>query len=110
MATFKNQGTTVTDTSATTIYTVPNDATSAVILSLEVSNTSSSSTTARVDISWTDSSDSDTEYVLVESEAFGAITTKSLLPIRVVLEANDTLKFTSSASLDFDITVSVLEI
>ena len=105
--TFKNAVSSAIGTSQTSVYTVPS-ATTSTVIGLTVSNITSSNIT--VDVVVTDTSASASVHIIKGSTVpvGGAV-----VPIggdqKVVLEATDILKVTSSASSSADALVSVLE-
>ena len=105
--TFKNAVSSAIGTSQTSVYTVPS-ATTSTVIGLTVSNITSSNIT--VDVVVTDTSASASVYIIKGATVpvGGAV-----VPIggdqKVVLEATDILKVTSSASSSADALVSVLE-
>ncbi len=104
---FKNSVSASVGTGQTSVYTVPNSTTTTVI-GLTVANISGSQIT--VDVAVTDTSASATVFLVKGASvpAGGA-----LVPIggdqKVVLEATDIIKVTSSAASSADVIVSVLE-
>ncbi len=103
---FKNAKLALTTTAAT-IYTCPAD-TVAIVLLCQVANVDGTDA-ASVSISWTDSSDSDTETMLASTISVPADAALSVLDGKLVLEAGDVLKGLASADGDLVITVSVME-
>jgi hypothetical protein len=105
--TFKNAVSSAIGTSQTSVYTVPS-ATTATVIGLTVSNITSSDIT--VDVVVTDTSASTSVHIVKGATVpvGGAV-----VPIggdqKVVLEATDILKVTSSASSSADALVSVLQ-
>jgi len=105
--TFKNAVSSAIGTSQTSVYTVPS-ATTSTVIGLTVSNITSSDIT--VDVVVTDTSASASVHIIKGATVpvGGAV-----VPIggdqKVVLEATDILKVTSSASSSADALVSVLE-
>tara|TARA_X000001382_G_scaffold69227_1_gene48152 strand:+ start:1542 stop:1874 length:333 start_codon:yes stop_codon:yes gene_type:complete len=105
--TFKNAVSSAIGTSQTSVYTVPS-ATTSTVIGLTVSNITSSNIT--VDVVVTDTSASASVHIIKGATVpvGGAV-----VPIggdqKVVLEATDILKVTSSASSSADALVSVLE-
>jgi len=105
--TFKNAVTASIGTGQTSVYTAPS-ATTTTVIGLTVANRSGSQIT--VDVAVTDTSASTTVF-LVKGAAVPA--GGALVPIggdqKVVLEASDIIKVTSSAASSADVIVSVLE-
>tara|TARA_S200002703_G_scaffold159683_1_gene174079 strand:- start:777 stop:1109 length:333 start_codon:yes stop_codon:yes gene_type:complete len=105
--TFKNAVSSAIGTSQTSVYTVPS-ATTSTVIGLTVSNITGSDIT--VDVVVTDTSASASVHIIKGATVpvGGAV-----VPIggdqKVVLEATDILKVTSSASSSADALVSVLE-
>jgi hypothetical protein len=105
--TFKNAVSSAIGTSQTSVYTVPS-ATTSTVIGLTVSNITSSDIT--VDVVVTDTSASTSVHIVKGATVpvGGAV-----VPIggdqKVVLEATDILKVTSSASSSADALVSVLQ-
>ena len=105
--TFKNAVSSAIGTSQTSVYTVPS-ATTSTVIGLTVSNITGSDIT--VDVVITDTSASASVHIIKGATVpvGGAV-----VPIggdqKVVLEATDILKVTSSASSSADALVSVLE-
>ena len=105
--TFKNAASSAIGTGQTSVYTVPS-ATTSTVIGLTVSNITSSDIT--VDVVVTDTSASASVHIIKGATVpvGGAV-----VPIggdqKVVLEAADILKVTSSASSSADALVSVLE-
>ena len=106
-STFKNSLSSGVGLTQTSVYTVP-AGTTATIIGLTVSNVTSTGVTC--DIVVTDTSTTTDAFIVK-----GAIVPAggALVPIggeqKIVLEAADALKVTSSASASLDVTVSVLE-
>jgi len=105
--TFKNAVSSGIGTSPSSVYTVP-AATTSTIIGLTVSNVTSSEIT--VDVIVTDTSASTSAHLV---KAASVPVGGALVPIggdqKVVLEATDIIKVTSSASSSADIIVSILE-
>jgi hypothetical protein len=105
--TFKNAVSSAVGTSQTSVYTVPS-ATTATVIGLTVSNITGSDIT--VDIVVTDTSSSTSIFIL---KAATVPVGGAIVPIggdqKIVLEATDILKVTSSASSSADVLVSVLQ-
>ena len=95
-------------TSSTTAYTVPTS-TNAIIKSIQVTNIDGTNT-ADASISWTDSSDSDTETFLIKSTTVQPGEATSALVDVLHLEAGDTIKVLASANSDLVCSISLLEI
>ena len=104
---FKNAVSAGVGTGQTSVYTVPSS-TTATVIGLTISNVTASQIS--VDVVVTDTSGSTTVH-LVKGAAVP--TGGALVPIggdqKVVLEATDIIKVTSSASSSADVIVSVLE-
>ena len=105
--TFKNAVSAAVGTAQTSVYTVPS-ATTTTVIGLTVANITSSEIT--VDVVVTDTSATTTVH-LVKGAAVPV--GGALVPVggdqKVVLEATDIIKVTSSASSSADVIVSVLE-
>jgi len=104
---FKNSVSASVGTGQTSVYTVPS-ATTTTVIGLTISNRSTSAITVSVEI--TDTSASTTVF-LVKSASVPV--GGALVPIggdqKVVLETADVIKVTSSAASSADVIVSVLE-
>ena len=106
-STFKNAVSASVGSSTTSVYTVPS-ATTTTVIGITISNITASDIT--VDIAVTDTSATTTVYLLKGATvSVGG----ALVPIggdqKVVLEATDIIKVTSSAASSADVIVSVLE-
>ena len=104
--TFKNDGAKI-QTTTTVAYTCP-ASTSAIVLQCQVANVSAS--TEEVSVWWTDDSDGDAIYRLVEDVIIPAKAAIAVIAGKLVLEAGDTISCTGQTNDDAEITVSVLEI
>lgn len=97
---FKNYTVSCTDTSETTVYTVPG-ATTAVIIGCNVANTTTTQLTVDVKVAG---------KFLVKGAPIPSGSSLSVLDGKIIGEAADTVTVTSSdASGDVDVIVSVLE-
>lgn len=104
---FKNSVSASVGTGQTSVYTVPS-ATTTTVIGLTVANRTASSIT--VDVEVTDTSASSTVFLVKGATVpVGG----ALVPVggdqKVVLEATDIIKVTSSAANSADVIVSVLE-
>ena len=108
MADFKNAfANSVSNSSATTVYTSPASKTS-ILLELDLSNKTGSDVT--VDITVTDNSNSDTAYYLGNDLPIPAGgTLKAVEGQKIVLMAQDAVKVLASAGSAVDAIASVLE-
>ncbi len=108
MADFKNAfANSVSDSSATTVYTTPASKTS-ILLELDLSNKTGSDVT--VDVTVTDNSNSDTASTLGNDLPIPAGgTLKVVEGQKIVLMAQDTVKVQASAASAVDAIASVLE-
>lgn len=104
--TFKNDGAKI-QTTTTVAYTCP-AATTAIVLQCQVANVSASS--EEVSVWWTDDSDGDAIYRLVEDVIIPTQAAIAVIAGKLVLEAGDTISCTGQTNDDAEITVSVLEI
>jgi len=104
--TFKNDGAKI-QTTTTVAYTCP-ASTTAIVLQCQVANVSAS--TEEVSVWWTDDSDGDAIYRLVEDVVIPAQAALAVIAGKLVLEAGDTISCTGQTNDDAEITVSVLEI
>ena len=104
--TFKNDGA-KSQTTTTVAYTCP-AATTAIVLQCQVANVSASN--EEVSVWWTDDSDADAIYRLVEDVVIPAKAAIAVVAGKLVLEAGDTISCTGQTNNDAEITVSVLEI
>jgi len=102
---FKSSGTSLTDTSLTTLLTASAQS-SFILSSVIISNTTAGSET--VDINFVDSSASATFNIATEL-AIGAKTKVELLSNSFILEEGDSLKATASAGNCIDIVISYLD-
>ena len=106
-STFKNSVTSGVGTSQTSVYTVP-ASTTATIIGLTIANTTVSNVTC--DVVVTDTSTTTDVFVVKGANVPSG---GALVPIggdqKVVLEATDVLKVTSSDASSLDVTVSILE-
>ena len=105
--TFKNFKAAMT-TTASVAYTCP-AATTAVVLMIQVANIDGLNE-ADGSISWTDSSDTDTETFLIKTAPVPAGSSLGVLSGKMVLEAGDTIKVLASVDSDLVASGSVLEI
>lgn len=106
-STFKNSVSSGVGVVETSVYTVPS-ATTATVIGLTISNTTASGVTC--DVVVTDTSTATSVYVV---KGAGVPAGGALVPIggeqKIVLEATDVLKVTSSDSASLDVIVSILE-
>ena len=104
--TFKNDGAKI-QTTTTVAYTCP-ASTTAIVLQCQVANVSASA--EEVSVWWTDDSDGDAVYRLVEDVVIPPKAAIAVIAGKLVLEAGDTISCTGQTNDDAEITVSVLEI
>jgi len=104
--TFKNDGAKI-QTTTTVAYTCP-ASTTAIVLQCQVANVSA--TNEEVSVWWTDDSDGDAIYRLVEDVSIPTQASLSVIAGKLVLEAGDTISCSGQTNDDAEITVSVLEI
>jgi len=104
--TFKNDGAKI-QTTTTVAYTCPS-ATTAIVLQCQVANVSTDPES--VSVWWTDDSDGDAIYRLVEDLVVPTKAAVAVIAGKLVLEAGDTISCTGETNDDAEITVSVLEI
>jgi hypothetical protein len=97
----------ILDTTPATVYTVPSSKT-AIVIGAQIANVDESVAVATV--SWTDSSDSDTETVLVDSVPVPVASAFEPFGGKFVLEDGDTIKVVSDEDDFLHMTISVLEI
>jgi len=98
--TFKNYTSTLSDATETTVYTVP-ASTTAVIIGLNIANTTTSQITASVKVSST---------FLIKDAPIPAGSALSVLDGKIIAETADTITAQSSdSSGNADVVVSVLE-
>ena len=108
MATFKNAELDLT-TTATDVYTCP-VSTTAIVMMLQVSNTTTSDD-ANVTVQWLDSSNADKvtrlalDYLLEAKQAFSPLVSGKL-----VLEAGDKLQALADVVSRAELTLSILEL
>jgi len=103
---FKNDGAKI-QTTTSIAYTCP-ASTTAIVLQCQVANVSAS--IEEVSVWWTDDSDGDAIYRLVEDVVIPAQAALAVIAGKLVLEAGDTISCTGQTNDDAEITVSVLEI
>jgi len=102
---FKSSGTSLTNTSATTLLTAPAQS-SFILSSVIISNTNSGSKIVTVD--FVDSSSGNT-YNIATDLSIGAKTKVELLDNSFVLEEGDSIQATASAGNCIDIIISYLD-
>lgn len=108
--TFKNAAVADIDNSAyETLYTAPSaSGTQVVVLGLAVANKTTSAVT--VQVQFTDSSDSNATYQLLENVEIPANTTlESLAGQKYILEASDILKVKAGTASALDCVLAVME-
>jgi len=103
--TFVNKKKDLTNTSATTLYTVPS-ATTAVIKSILVSEDSGNADTITVTITDTDTA----VFSLFKTKSISANATTELLSAPLVLQESEILKVTAATANRLHVVLSALEI
>lgn len=104
--TFKNAKKALTGSSSA-IYTVP-AGTTAIVIGCQVVNVGTGA--YDLTLSWTDSSDSDTETYLAQAIPIPDAAAYEPIGGKLVLEAGDVLKGFGSTTLALEVSVSVLEL
>ena len=106
--TFKLKTKTGIGTSATTVYTADTGSlSSTIIVGLVCSNTTASAIEADVQI---ENNDGDNIYVVKDAPIPAKSALETLGGGKMVLEANDLVKVTSSAASSIDVALSIMEI
>ena len=106
--TYKSQGTTIANTTATTIYTAPSaPGTYALVNSINIAN---ASTTGSNVVSVEILKSGTTPYYLINGAQIPVGTSLQLLDSTLVLQNTDTLRLTSGYAFGIHSVVSVLEI
>ena len=104
---YKFTGVALATTSETTLLTAAAD-TTVVIRSIRVTNNTANTPTISMDV--LDSSQSNTEFTILNTQSLAANTSVEILTVPLVLEKSDALKATISSTDSIHIGISYLSI
>ena len=104
---YTNYNAVLSTSALTTLYTVPSE-TTAIIKSIRLTNNTANTPTISMDV--LDSSQSNTEFTILNTQSLAANTSVEILTVPLVLEKSDALKATISSTDSIHIGISFLSI